>query len=60
MPAMELLSMAMPGLMVVERVILLKYVPFAEAGFSLATVMIISVALSRILSGEKEAFPILQ
>src|SRR5688572_28061362 len=59
MPSIEFLSIVMPGLMVVEMVILWKYVPFAEAGFNLATVWIISVALSRILSAEKEALPTL-
>lgn len=56
---MELASILIPGLIVVEIAILLKYVPFADAGFSLAIVWIISEALSLILSGEKEAFPML-
>ena len=56
---MELASILIPGLIVVEIAILLKYVPFADAGFSFAMVLIISIALSLILSDEKEAFPML-
>src|SRR6478672_5884249 len=43
---MDLISTSMEGLMVVATKMLLKYVPFAEDGFILASVVIISLALS--------------
>jgi hypothetical protein len=48
-----------PGLIVEDRDILCRYVPFEEAGFNFTTVLISSAALSLIFSALKEALPIL-
>ena len=56
MPATEFVSIAIPGLIVVDKVILWKYVPFAEAGFSLATTLIISASVVPDFIGREGSF----